>query len=386
MRRTQSFGFILHPFFLTPVLVLCLTGSAWASQKWTRAYGGTGTDVGYSTQQTTDGGYIVAGSTTSFGAGGSDVYLVKTNASGDTLWTRTYGGTSNDVGYSVQQTSDGGYIIAGYTASFGAGGNDFYLIKTNASGDTLWTRTYGGTGMDFGYSVQQTTDGGYIVGGYTTSFGAGNDDVYLVKTNASGDTLWTRSCGGAGEDYGYDVKQTADGGYVIAGVTFSFGHGNGDVYLVKTNASGDTLWTRAYGGTNSDYGRAVRESRYGGDLVAGMTRSFGTGDWDVYLIKAYATGDTVLTRHYGGTGEDQGYAILETLEGDYLLAGSTTSYGAGGSDVYLVKTYTFGDTVWTRTFGGTGSDIAYSVQQCSDGGFILAGSTTSYGAGGAMSI
>jgi hypothetical protein len=169
--------------------------------------------------------------------GYEDVYIIKTDASGDTLWTRTYGGTSDDAAYSVQQTSDGGYIVAGTTSSFGAGGEDVYLIKTDVAGDTLWAKTYGGIHNDDGYSIQQTSDGGFIVAGQTNSFGSGGYDVYLIKTNAYGDTLWTRTCGGADDDCGQSVQQTSDGGYVIAGETYSEAGGY-DVYLIKTDDSG----------------------------------------------------------------------------------------------------------------------------------------------------
>jgi hypothetical protein len=179
-------------------------------------------------------GYIIAGYTNSFGAGNSDVYLIKTNSAGDTLWTRTYGGGEDDVGYSVQQTTDGGYVIAGYTNSFGAGNSDVYLIKTDASGDTLWTRTYGSNNNDYGYSVQQTEDGGYVIAGYTRFY----SDVYLIKTDSLGGTLWTRTYGGVDNDYGYSVQQTTDVGYVIVGLTESFGAGYSDVYLIKTDPDG----------------------------------------------------------------------------------------------------------------------------------------------------
>jgi hypothetical protein len=147
------------------------------------------------------------GHTSSFGAGAYDVYLVKTDSRGDTLWTRTYGGAEVDEGYSAEQTADGGYIIAGKTYSFGAGGVDVWLLKTNAAGDTIWTRTYGGPDDEVGSSVQQTTDGGYIVGGITNSFGAGGYDFYLIKTGGSGDTVWTRTYGGSRADLGHVVRQ-----------------------------------------------------------------------------------------------------------------------------------------------------------------------------------
>jgi hypothetical protein len=221
------------------VAVLVCASPALAQTSWWRTYGGTNSDYGCSVQPTADGGYIVAGSTASFGAGNGDVYLIKTDASGDTLWTRTYGGTSDDYGWSVQLTSDGGYIIAGYSSSFGAGDYDVYLIRTSPSGDSLWTRTYGGTSLDKGYSVQQTSDGGYIVVGYTKSYGAGDVDAYLVKTDSSGDALWTRTYGGTNSDNGHSVQQTSDGGYIIAGQTRSFGAGSLDVYLIKTDANGN---------------------------------------------------------------------------------------------------------------------------------------------------
>jgi len=244
------------------------------------------------------GGYIIAGITSSFGVN-TDVWLIKTNASGNTLWTRTYGGTSWDLGEDVKQTTDGGYIIAGWTRSFG-NSDQVYLVKTNASGDTIWTRTYGGTNQDWGNSVQQTLDGGYIVAGWTNSFG-NTWQVYLIKTNASGDTLWTRTYGGAMEEYGYSVHQTTDRGYIVVGVTSSFGN-NYQVYLIKTNASGDTLWTRTYGGAAYDEGRTVQQTSDGGYIIAGSTASFGPGSYDVYLIKTDVNGNVGTERGQGFEG------------------------------------------------------------------------------------
>jgi hypothetical protein len=367
------------------VLLVFLYCPAFAQEAlWSRTYGGSSDeDFGWSVQQTTDGGYIVTGYTYSFGAGEGDVYLIKTDSLGDTLWTRTCGGSDREWGRSVQQTTDGGYIVVGSTRSFGAGEGDVYLIKTDSNGDTLWTRTYGGSdGGDGGGSVQQTTDEGYIVAGVTSSFGAGESDVYLIKTDSLGDTLWTRTYGGSGEDCGRFVLQTKDGGYMVAGYTYSFGAGNRDVYLIKTDPTGDTLWTRTYGGSGWDEGTSVQQTTDGGYVVAGRTDSFGVGYWAVYLIKTDSNGDTLWTRTYGGSSGDVSNSVQQTTDGGYIVAGETNSFGAGEDDVYLIKTDSLGDTLWTRTYGGSSWEQGSSVQQTTDGGYVVAGWTHSFGAGG----
>jgi hypothetical protein len=346
---------------------ICLTSIASAQMSWWRAYGGPSDDEGNSVQQTTDGGFIIAGFTNSFGAGDADVYLVKTNAQGETLWTRTYGGTKGDFGYSVQQTSDDGYIIAGTTYSFREWGFGIYLIKTDAQGESLWTRTYGGPIFNDGYSVRQTADGGYIVAGAIFS-DANMYDVCLIKTNASGDTLWTRTYGGADEDQARSVQQTTDGGYIAVGSTWSFGAGNGDVYLIKTDAQGETLWTRIYGGPERDEGHSVQQTTDGGYIVTGFSVSAG----GLYLIKTDSQGGKMWIGTYAGLG---GNSVKQTTDGGYIIA------GYGQTDVPLIKTDAKGDTLWTRTYGGTGYDMGYSVQQTTDGGYIVAGYTTSFGAG-----
>ncbi|MBI4722918.1 MAG: T9SS type A sorting domain-containing protein [Candidatus Stahlbacteria bacterium] len=169
------------------------------------------------------------------GIGFMSIFFADVNAE---EWTKTYGGDGGDCGYSVQETKDSGFIITGYTYSFGAGSFDVYLIKTNSEGDTLWTRTYGGDGWDWGYSVQETKDGGFIIAGNTYSFGVGEDDVYLIRTNSAGDTLWTKTYGGDKEDGGYSVQETKDSGFIITGYTYSFGAGSYDVYLIKVDEAG----------------------------------------------------------------------------------------------------------------------------------------------------
>jgi hypothetical protein len=225
---------------LSVSLVALFTEYAYAQVvKFAKTYGGTGNDNARSVQQTSDGGYIVAGYTRSFGAGSDDIFLMKTDANGNLQWAKTYGGTYWDYAYSVQQTSDGGYIVAGYTYSFGAGGDDIFLIKTDANRNISWAKTYGGTDEDRAYSVRQTSDGGYIVAGYTHSFGAGGQDFFLIKTDANGNLQWAKTYGGTDVDGAFSFQQTSDGGYILAGDTRSFGAGDYDIFLIKTDASGD---------------------------------------------------------------------------------------------------------------------------------------------------
>jgi hypothetical protein len=347
-----------------------------------RTYGGTGVDAGHSVQQVSDGGYVIVGSTCSFGSGGMDVYLIKTDSHGETLWTRTFGGNGDDCGYSLQQCRDGGYVIVGYTTSFGAGDKDLYLIRTNANGDTLWTRTLGGAGRDEGWSVRQIVDGGYVMAGQTTSFGADTDDVFLAKTDSLGDTLWTKTFGGADQDEGYSVQQTTDGGYIVVGFTLSFGTGSGDVYLVKTDTRGDTLWTRTIGGTGFDCGWSVQQTVDSSYLVAGQTNSRGAGSSDVYLVRTNSHGDTLWTRTFGDVDYDCGYLVKQTPDGGAVVAGMIRSASYYTWDVCLIRTDANGDSLWSKTFGGADDDWGNSVGLTDDSGFAVAGYTGSYGAGG----
>ncbi len=236
-------------------------------------------------QQTTDGGYIITGTTRSYGAGKEGFYLIKTDALGNQEWYNTFGGSGGDHAYSVQQTTDGGYIMVGETTSYGAGFYDVYLVKTDASGNQTWDNAFGGSSGDHAYSVQQTMDGGYIMAGYTESFGAGSDDAYLIKADASGNLEWEKTFGGSGWDNAYSVRQTMDGGYIVAGATDSFGAGGRDVYLVQTDALGNQEWDKTIGGSNDDFAYSVQQTTDGGYIMVGLTDTDGASSYDVYLVK-----------------------------------------------------------------------------------------------------
>ena len=343
---------------------------------WEKTFGGSSRDEGWSVQQTTDGGFVIAGGTSSFGAGGDDVYLIKTDSEGNLLWEKTFGGSSWDSAHSVQQTTDGGFIIAGYTGSFGAGNDDVYLIKTDPNGEMLWQNTFGGSKWDYGYSVQQTTDGGFIIAGDTSSFSAWPySDVYLIKTDSVGNMQWQKTFGGSHFDFGWSVQQTADGGYIIAGDTKSFGGApfREDLYLIKTDTNGNLLWQKTF--IVSLSWAAVQQTTDGGYIiVAGST-----------LIKTDTNGNLLWQKTFGGfsRGFSCGSSIQQTTDGGFIISGDTSSFGADPdyTDVYLVKTDSAGNLLWQKTFSGSSYDRGRSVQQTTDGGFIIAGTTYSFGAG-----
>jgi uncharacterized protein YuzE len=348
-------------------------------KSFAKTYGGTMEDYGFSVQQTSDGGYIVAGITGSFVAESADIFLLKTDANGNIIWAKTYGGANNEWAHSIQQTSDGGYIVAGWTNTFGAGITDIFLIKTDANGNVQWAKTYGGTSNIYAYSVQQTSDGGYIVAGGTSSFGVGG--AIFVKTDANGNVIWAKTYGGTRTDGASSVQQTSDGGYIVAGWTTSFGAGLRDIILIKTDANGNVIWAKTYGGTGWDRAYSVQQTSDGGYIVAGYTNSFGADSIDIFLIKTDANGNVVWAKTYGGTDDDWAFSVQQTSDGGYILAGGTWSFGAVGLGIFLIKTDANGNIQWAKTYGGIYGNIAYSVQQTSDGGYIVAGYGWSFGTG-----
>ena len=313
------------------------------TQKWSRTFGGSDYDDAGWVRQTSDGGYILAGCTRSFGAGGSDAWLIKTDSLANEDWSRTFGGSDYDYAYSVRQTSDGGYILAGWTYSFGAGSCDAWLIKTDSAGNEEWSRTFGGSDYDGAKSVQQTSDGGYIVAGLTYSFGAGSGDAWLIKTDSVGNEKWSTTFGGSDWDWAWSVQQTSDGGYILAGRTYSFGAGSCDAWLIKTDSLGNEEWSRTFGGSDVEGAWSVHQTSDGGYILAGYTGSFGAGSSDAWLIKTDSLGNEEWSRTFGGSHFEHAYSVQQTSDRGYIMAGYTDSFGPGGFDAWLIKTDSLGN-------------------------------------------
>jgi hypothetical protein len=313
--------------------------------------------------------------------------MLPNNVMASEMWQQAYGGTNDDRAYSVIQTNDGGYALAGFTMSFGAGLQDYYLVKTDGNGNMLWNQTYGGTGADTARSVIQTSDGGYALAGDTTSFGNASSvflcyDFWLVKTDKDGNMLWNQTYGYRlsfenGTEYSgsmaQSVVQTSDEGYALAGRTYGIGAGLSDFYLVKTDENGNMIWNQTYGGTENDYPSSMIQTSDGGFALAGYTESFGAGSQDYWLVKTDSDGNEEWNQTYGGSGYDEATSLVQTSDGGYVLAGSSTSVENGA--VWLVKTDANGNMLWNKQPSPAYVQLSdpSSVIVTSDGGYALSG-------------
>ena len=382
---------------LSSILLLEINEATDVTERWSKTFGGPNADWGNSVQQTIDEEYIIIGNTDFYGTGNDDILLIKTDKKGNKMWNKTFGGPEEDWGNSVQQTIDEGYIIIGRTYSYGIGNNDIWLIKTDKEGNELWNKTFGGLGSDIGNSVRQTTDEGYIIIGSTKSYSKKNYDIWLIKTDKKGNKLWDKTFGESYADHGYSVQQTSDDGYIIIGTISDPGPilaGIGicrNIWLIKTDPHGNKLWDKTFGANlkfltrylddqNND-GRSIQQTRDEGYIITGSTNSHGAGNDDIWLIKTDKKGNKLWDKTFGGPDADWGNSVQQTMDGGYIICGGSYFMGAERGDLWMIKTDKKGNKLWDKTFGGPDADWGNSVQQTMDGGYIIAGSTMSYGEG-----
>ncbi|NPA34916.1 MAG: PQQ-like beta-propeller repeat protein [Chlorobi bacterium] len=344
------------------------------------AIGGTGDDFAQNIVETPDGSLAVVGRTNSFGSGSYDVYVVKVDMLGNLIWTKTIGGGNYDYGAKMVITRDSALAIGGQIF---LGDEYLYVIKLNKNGNVMWAK-HAGTGTEeVGYAITETADGGIVSAGYERlGTAAGSNDVYVVKYDASGNLKWTATVGGGSHERAFGIVGTPDNGTVFAAYTASAGQGGWEIYVVKQDSNGNVLWAKTIGGPGHDFPYDIILTSDNGFAIAGYTNSFGAGNYDVYVVKLDSVGNLQWTSVIGGSNDDYGYSIKQTRDGGYIVAGQTASYGAGGIDMYIVKLDAQGNLQWTRTIGGIDNDVAYGIVELSStSGYALAGYTLSYGNG-----
>ena len=422
MNRLSSLLVATGLFFLIRALP---TAAQAPTKLWDKTFGGTRGDVLNTVQQTSDGGYLLggysnsplSGDKTQPSRGEFDYWLLKVDASGSTQWDTTLGGSGYDNLTSVQQTSDGGYILGGTSPSplsgdktqASQGSWDYWVIKLDASGRKQWDRTFGGSGQDQLSSLRQTTDGGYILGGYSSSPlsgdktqpSRGNNDYWLVKVDANGTKQWDQTYGGSDLDFLLSVQQTSEGGYLLGGYSSSplsgeksqASRGESDYWVVKVDAAGTKQWDRTYGGGDADRLTALQQTSDGGYILGGESSSPLSGDKtqpsrggsDCWLVKLDASGQKQWDTTLGGSEGENLASVQQTNEGGYLLGGNSFSGRSGeksqpsqgSADYWVVKLDASGTLQWDTTLGGSKSDDLAAVQQTRDGGYILGGTSTS---------
>lgn len=347
-----------------------------------RTYGLKGYNYGEKIIQTADSGFTILGNKSGF-VGNTDVYLIKTDKYGGFVWDKAYGSDEVDWAEDFVKTKDNGYAIAGYITI--PQNNDDYnilLMKTDSVGTLLWMKNYGGSNWDLAHSLVETPDSGFIVTGETYSYGNGNNDAFVLRTDKNGDSLWMKTYGGQNSDNAYDISACNDGSFILTGSTRSFGKGGYDIYLLKIDTSGDTLWTRTYGDTLDDKAFAGIETSDNGIAVTGSTYNFNANGKDAYILKTDENGNQQWLRVYGGSLEEEQYDIIEKPYGYLFTAGYTSSFGyVGTKELYMINTDSYGWFMTGPTFGGSKEDVANSCINTLSGGLAIIGSTESMGLG-----
>jgi hypothetical protein len=381
--------------------------------EWQNSFGGTANEECRRIISCSDGGYLAAGSTASNDQqvtgnhGATDFWAVKTDAAGSLIWQKCYGGSDDDRIYDAIQTSDGGYIFAGPTSSNDGqvtgnqGYQDYWIVKVDSNGNLEWQKSFGGSLWDVPFSIQQTWDGGYIVAGGSTSNDGqitgnhGGQDFWIIKLDPSGNLIWQNALGGSGQDEAIDIQNTSDSGSIVCGLSHSNdgqvsgNHGLDDFWVVKLNSSGAIQWQRTYGGSNRDAAYSINQTGDGGYIVAGYTQSFdgqvsgNHGQYDIWVVKTNATGDLEWQQCFGGSGIEVAWEIQKIDDFSYILIGQTDSNNGqvsgnhGNQDYWVIRFTNSGDILWKECFGGSGDEDGLSIALTIDGKYILAGQSSS---------
>lgn len=363
-------------------IVLVFSLHAQPPSKFYTRFGGNGYDYGYDVKQTLDNGYIIVGSTSSFGKGNTDVYVVKLDSMGQKKWESTYGNYNNEVGKSILQLPDSSYIISGYTNSVGFGGYDIYVIKIDKYGQEEWEKTYGGSDWDFSYNIRMTVDGGYIIVGTTYSYGRGSADGYVIKTDVSGNITWTKTYGGALDDEFKSIIQTTDGGYALAGYTKSYNDSNGDAWIFKLDVNGDSLFSLSQGGIYEDFYNAVVQLQSGDLYFSGGNKSLNnntnsrTWNYCINNLNYSMVWDYVDP----GTNDEYYYGVSQGLNGTIASCGVTNNPSTKKDGILDMLKNNFTYLNFLSHGSIDNDDEFYAIDKTSDKGFVVVGRTRGFNA------
>ncbi len=351
-------------------------------------FGGSQNDIGYTLCKTNDGGFLLVGTTRSFGAGSEDIYVIKLNENGKEIWHRTYGWLHSDVIRSVIAIDDG-YILLGNVWDYGFARQDVYLMKIDLYGNVIWEQFYGTHYRELGFKVIPAENNGYYLLGYSRGFEP-RGDLFFIKTDQDGNAVWDNTYGSEYDDYGFDMLQVNDRDIVMIGskggfyddVHANYKNHDADIYLIRTNKNGMEQWEKTFGGTGHDFGQAICPADDGGYFLFGSSQSSGAGSFDMLLIKTDEQFDEVWQENFGGSGYEYGMSMAKNNQGELFLFGTTKSFGTDGSaDYYLVKTDETGNTLWDLTIGGPGIELGHQVIATADSGCIVIGQSNSFGEG-----
>ncbi|MCH7820056.1 MAG: T9SS type A sorting domain-containing protein [Candidatus Marinimicrobia bacterium] len=351
---------------------------------WTKTYGGSGADAARSMIINSDGNIVVAGFGQNIQGNNLDIWILNIDTMGDTIWTKSYGGALADDGVDIHQTADGGYIIVGNTKSFGTGLTDIWLLRTDADGDTLWTRTFGDSSQDMANSSFLSSDGGVIISGSRIRTAGGGYNGWLIKTDTLGDTLWTESYGSPSSDnseFGTTLTETHEGFTIWTTKSLEVETGEAFTLILKYDHQGSLIWSTGFDIPGEEQFNSLIETSDGGFILTGWKLSDINNGMDLWLVRTDSNGDTLWTKSYGGSGDDVGYDVIQTADNGFIITGYTNSYGAGGKDLWVIRTDSLGDSLWTRTYGGEKEDEGWDILQFSNNDYLIIGNTQSFGAG-----
>jgi len=345
---------------------------------WSKVIGGEASDGFTAICENSDGSLKITGYTYSLGEGNSDLLIVKTDSDGNKLWSKTIGSPGWEYGNSICATNEGDYVITGYVFSDESASKDVLILKIDSNGNILWQKEIGGSGVDVGMSVCVADDNSYVICGYTESFGSGEDDVYLIKISKNGDILWSKTFGGEQTDRSNSVIKTNDGNLALVGSTGSYGTGNMDVYFIKVNQNGTELLVNSFNDSNFDMGTSVSQTKDGGYIISGNSDYYESEPMDVYLLKLNSLGEKEWdTKFKENIFYDYGNSVKETDDGGFIICGAS-KFHESSNEIYFVKTDAKGKLEWKKLFGGISSDWGNSIIQTQDNNYVIVGNTKSF--------